>query len=298
MLYGGDVTTSCAEASGMARSRSSVSPRWTATSASAPHPADTRICLRRLPHRDGGVTGPDDRSVGVRDLASEGYMAIQGRYGHTSRQGHVRARCRHRSHAGADRASLEGDEVRGAAACHPRRCHDGAGGRRGRTGRAGGAPAGRRPHAAEGPRLGRDGSSRATCRIGPPRTAATMIHLDTSFLIHSLVAGSREDRLLRAWLRDAQPIGMSVVGWAEFLCGPVETTVIELAAHLVGEPEGFTAADCSVTARLFNLSGRRRGSFTDCMIAAVAIRAGAALATSNRDDFARFAAAGLRLADH
>jgi predicted nucleic acid-binding protein len=124
-----------------------------------------------------------------------------------------------------------------------------------------------------------------------------VIQLDTSFLIHSLVAGSKEDRLLRAWLRDAQPIGMSVVGWAEFLCGPVAGPVIELAAHLVGEPEEFTADDCTVTARLFNLGGRLRGSFTDCMIAAVAIRVGAALATSNRDDFARFAAAGLRLAE-
>jgi len=124
-----------------------------------------------------------------------------------------------------------------------------------------------------------------------------VIHLDTSFLIHSLVAGSKEDRLLRAWLRDAQPIGVSVVGWAEFLCGPIEAPVIDLAEHLVGEPEEFTAADCAQTARLFNLGGRRRGSFTDCMIAAVAIRMGAALATSNQDDFARFAAAGLRLAE-
>ena len=124
-----------------------------------------------------------------------------------------------------------------------------------------------------------------------------MIHLDTSFLIRALVAGSREDRSLRAWLGDGQPIGVSVVSWAEFLCGPVEGVLVELAARLVGEPEPFTPADCTATARLFNLGGRRRGSFTDCMIAAVAIRAGAALATSNRSDFARFAGAGLQFAE-
>jgi len=70
-----------------------------------------------------------------------------------------------------------------------------------------------------------------------------------------------------------------------------------LAARVIW-PYKFTADDCSVTARPFDLGGRRRGSFTDCMIAAIAIRSGAALATSNRDDFARFAGAGLRLADH
>jgi predicted nucleic acid-binding protein len=123
-----------------------------------------------------------------------------------------------------------------------------------------------------------------------------VIHLDTSFLIRALLAGSREDRLLRTWLRHAQPIGVSVVSWAEFLCGPVEDAHVELAMRLVGEPEPFTAGDCATTARLFNLGGRRRGSFTDCMVAAVAIRAGATLATSNRADFVRFRADGLRLA--
>ena len=87
------------------------------------------------------------------------------------------------------------------------------------------------------------------------------------------------------------------MSWAEFLCGPVEGGLVELAARLVGEPEPFTPDDCTATARLFNLGGRRRGSFTDCMIAAVAIRAGAALATSNRSDFARFAGAGLQFAE-
>jgi predicted nucleic acid-binding protein len=58
-----------------------------------------------------------------------------------------------------------------------------------------------------------------------------------------------------------------------------------------------SSGDCAATARLFNLGGRRRGSFTDCMIAAVAIRAGATLATSNGEDFVRFRSAGLRLAE-
>jgi predicted nucleic acid-binding protein len=46
---------------------------------------------------------------------------------------------------------------------------------------------------------------------------------------------------------------------------------------------------------LFNLSGRRRGTFIDCMIAAVALGANASLATTNSDDFRRLEPAGLQI---
>ncbi len=57
----------------------------------------------------------------------------------------------------------------------------------------------------------------------------------------------------------------------------------------------FTADDSAGTARLFNLAGRRRGSFTDCMVAAVALRVGASMATTNPADFDRFEAVGLEI---
>ena len=49
-------------------------------------------------------------------------------------------------------------------------------------------------------------------------------------------------------------------------------------------------------AELFNLTGRRSRSYVDCCIAAIAIRAQAPLATSNRHDFTSMAAQGLMLA--
>jgi predicted nucleic acid-binding protein len=123
-----------------------------------------------------------------------------------------------------------------------------------------------------------------------------MIHLDTNFLIGALVAASTEDRKLRGWLRSRETVRISSIVWAEFLCGPVSRNVAEQTADLFGEPVPFDGLDATLAAELYNKGGRRRGSMIDCMIAAMAIREGAALATRNVEDFQRFAAVGLVLA--
>jgi len=88
---------------------------------------------------------------------------------------------------------------------------------------------------------------------------------------------------------------MSAVGWAEFLCGPVEADDLVHVGRIIRDPVPFLEADGALSARLFNLGGRRRHSLLDCMIAAIALRLGAALATVNPSDFRRFEPAGLRL---
>lgn len=123
-----------------------------------------------------------------------------------------------------------------------------------------------------------------------------MIHLDTSFLVRALVAGSPEDARLRAWLSAGEALGMSAVAWTEFLCGPVEVADLELVDRVVPDRVAFGEGEATLAARLFNDSGRRRGALADCMIAASAIRAGAPLATKNPKDFRRFEMAGLALA--
>ena len=122
-----------------------------------------------------------------------------------------------------------------------------------------------------------------------------MIHLDTSFLIRAFIPATPEDRRLRGWLSARDPIGLSSITWAEFLCGPVTTLVVEEAAEALGEPEAFDGAHATLAAELFNVAGRRRGSLADCMIAAAAIRANARLATSNPADFRPFTTHGLTL---
>ncbi len=105
---------------------------------------------------------------------------------------------------------------------------------------------------------------------------AATIHLDTSFLIRALVPGSEESEMLRGWLISRRGIAMSTLAWGEIFDPLVD---------------GAGAA-----ARLFNQSGRRRGTFHDCIIAATAGGADAVLATMDRADFRRFMAHGLELA--
>lgn len=122
-----------------------------------------------------------------------------------------------------------------------------------------------------------------------------MIVLDTSFLIRALTRGSAEDARLREWLAAGEPLAMSAIAWAEFLCGPLDGGHAELAGRIVPHRLAFGDEDATIAAQLFNDGGRRRGSLTDCMIAAIALRAGAALATENPADFRCFEAAGLRV---
>ena len=123
-----------------------------------------------------------------------------------------------------------------------------------------------------------------------------MIHLDTSFLIAAIAGATAQGGQLRAWLAAGEELGMSTVAWAEFLCGPLEAADLALVDRVVRHRVAFGEAEAALAARLFNGSGRRRGSLADCMIAASAIQAGASLATDNPKDFRRFAGAGLRLA--
>ena len=122
-----------------------------------------------------------------------------------------------------------------------------------------------------------------------------MIQLDTSFLIRALTHGSPEDRRLRGWVEAGEPLSMSAVAWAELLCGPLTPDELEFAGEVVGQRHNFTEEQAAIAARLFNESGRRRGSLPDCMIAAAALFYGAALATANEADFLRLENSGLTL---
>lgn len=123
-----------------------------------------------------------------------------------------------------------------------------------------------------------------------------MIHLDTSFLISALEARPAQDRKLRRWMTAGKTLAISAFAWAEFLGGPLHASELALADEIIAVRRDFTAQDAALAARLFNESGRRRGSLPDCMIAATALVDGASIATVNVTDFRRFEEFGLELA--
>ncbi len=123
-----------------------------------------------------------------------------------------------------------------------------------------------------------------------------MIHLDTNFLIDALVPGSVQEVQLVAWLSAGETLGISSVAWGEFLCGPLSPAADALARRMFPGAVALERGDAEKAADLFNRTGRRSKSFTDCCIGAIAIRANAPLATGNRADFASMVPLGLALA--
>lgn len=123
-----------------------------------------------------------------------------------------------------------------------------------------------------------------------------MIHLDTSFLITAFRGGSPEQASFRAWLQVGEPLGISAAAWAEFFSGPLSNSDEALARQLFPQIEALSGADAELAAQLSNQTGRRSRSLADCMIAAVAVRCGAKLATANAVDFRLFIPHGLALA--
>ena len=123
-----------------------------------------------------------------------------------------------------------------------------------------------------------------------------MIHFDTNFLIETVVAGSAAHVKFRGWMQALEDCNASVIAWAEFLCGPLDARAEAIARQIFPHPEPFLPGDAALAASLFNQTGRRSRSLADCMIAAVAMRCGAKLATRNTADFQPLVPYGLMLA--
>jgi predicted nucleic acid-binding protein len=123
-----------------------------------------------------------------------------------------------------------------------------------------------------------------------------VIHFDTNFLIQITVAGSSAHLQFQTWAATGEVFNVSSIAWGEFLCGPLDTTAESLARQVFPNPEPFLPDDAALAAKLFNQTGRRSRTLADCMIAAVAVRCGAKLATVNTSDFQPMVQYGLMLA--
>ena len=100
-----------------------------------------------------------------------------------------------------------------------------------------------------------------------------MIHLDTNYLIGLLVKHSAVALEVDGWLAAGESLAASAIAWTEFLNGPVTPLEVSRAeAVLESRIIPFGQVEAALAAELFNRTGRRRGSRSDCLIAATAIR--------------------------
>lgn len=123
-----------------------------------------------------------------------------------------------------------------------------------------------------------------------------MIHLDTNILIDIVTAHSPQVALIREWLSEGKTLTASAVAWSEFLNGPHSLSQKDAVRRvLAGGIRPFDEDQAEAASRLFHLTGRRRGSHADCMIAAAALVKREVVATRNIADFQRFIPHGLIL---
>ncbi|MEP2777611.1 MAG: type II toxin-antitoxin system VapC family toxin [Luteolibacter sp.] len=124
------------------------------------------------------------------------------------------------------------------------------------------------------------------------------VHLDTNLLIALGDTESNFSDSLERWIIEGNHVATSSIAWSEFCNGPITREHKDaVAAVLRDEILDFSRAMAERTAILFNTTGRRRGSHSDCMIAACAMVSNSPLATLNSQDFERFIPMGLLLHD-
>jgi len=88
----------------------------------------------------------------------------------------------------------------------------------------------------------------------------------------------------------------SAICWSEFTNGPVNEESKKLIASILKDQIlPFSKQEAYVCSKIFNVTGRVRGTFIDCMIASIAIVNNAELWTENSKDFVKFALLGLQL---
>lgn len=124
-----------------------------------------------------------------------------------------------------------------------------------------------------------------------------MIHLDTNVLIGAEDPTDPHHQASRRVLAHSDALACSAVAWMEFLSVPGVPPPLQeaLKCLLTGGIVPFDATTAALAGELFHLTGSKRRTRLDTMIAATAILTGAALATTNSADFEPFLPHGLKL---
>ena len=123
-----------------------------------------------------------------------------------------------------------------------------------------------------------------------------MIHLDTNLMIDLVTTGSPHVAVIRKWLEQGEDLGCSAVAWSEFCNGPHSKAQKDAVYNVLDKQViDFSCEMAEQASRLFHYTGRKRGSHSDCMIAATALVHRVKIATRNIADFEKFVPYGLQL---
>ena len=123
-----------------------------------------------------------------------------------------------------------------------------------------------------------------------------MIHLDTNLLIGAEDPTDPHHITSREVFAKPETFACSSVAWMELLSTPDTHPLREAMKELLsGGIIPFDEAAASLAGELFHLTGSKRRTRLDTMIAATAILSGAELATTNPADFEPFVPHGLNL---
>jgi|GEM_PF-705902 len=93
-----------------------------------------------------------------------------------------------------------------------------------------------------------------------------MIHLDANYLVDALVPGSPAALKIDGWISATEPLGMSAVAWGEFLRSPITPAAESAAREVVATLDSLLPRMPNWPPNSFNQTGRRSGSFQDCLI--------------------------------
>lgn len=123
-----------------------------------------------------------------------------------------------------------------------------------------------------------------------------MIHLDTNLLIAMVKINDAHHATASRLATGSDTLFASSIAWMEFSSRPVQPAIaMALQGMLRGGIIPFDENSASLAGELFHLTGSKRRTRIDTMIAATAILTGAQLATANPQDFTPFLPHGLKL---
>jgi predicted nucleic acid-binding protein len=122
------------------------------------------------------------------------------------------------------------------------------------------------------------------------------LHLDTNALIALSDPSHPLFLRIERHLEDGWTAGTDAVAWHEYVRGPLLAEDRERVLLIIENRVSALTRDIAERAAvLFNVTGRRRASTANCLIAAACLEADAELVTDNASDFAVFTRHGMKI---